>query len=297
MQEKQTDALVFTKLHGLGNDFVLLDFLPGSVRPAHSTLGPLQLSPELIRKIGDRRFGVGFDQLLVLRSPAPDPTLGDERAQTVMDIYNPDASVAEMCGNGVRAAGLYLSRYHPERALRVQTLGGLKELQRDPQDPEVFTVQMGEPRFEGGSVPLSEKLELSQSPFGMVIFRSVDMGNPHAVSFQREVLSFPLEQIGPLVERHPRFPNRTNFEVIEKIGEQELRVRVWERGAGITLACGTGACASVVAAIAEHSEWTGKWIGVQLPGGRLEIRWAGPGTPVEMRGPATEVFLGRFLLS
>jgi diaminopimelate epimerase len=295
LQEKQTDALVFTKLHGLGNDFVLLDFLPGSVRPAHSKLGPLQLSRELIRKIGDRRFGVGFDQLLVLRSPAPDPTLGDERAQTVMDIYNPDASVAEMCGNGVRAAGLYLSRYHPERALRVQTLGGLKELQRDPQDPGVFTVQMGEPRFNAGSQGV-ETIDLG-GPLEKVSFRAIDMGNPHAVSFQREVFTFPLEQVGPLVERHPRFPNRTNFEVIEKIGDHELRVRVWERGAGITLACGTGACASVVAAIAEHSEWTGKWIGVQLPGGRLEIRWAGPGTPVEMRGPATEVFLGRFLLS
>jgi len=285
-------GFLFTKLHGLGNDFVLLDFLPGSPRIAGGGLHPTELSSQLIRKLGDRRFGVGFDQLLVLRPMDPHR---DDSSLTVMDIYNPDASVAEMCGNGVRAAGLYLSRYHPQRALRVQTLGGLKELTQDAQDPSVFTVLMGEPRFASGSTG-TERLELiSQVGAQPIEFRAVDMGNPHAVTWMRDVAGFPLEVIGPQVETHPRFPNRTNFEIIEKTGSHSLRVRVWERGAGITLACGTGACASVVAAIAEDPSWEGQWIQVELPGGSLQIRWAGPGSPVEMKGPATEVFQGRFV--
>ena len=302
-------SLPFLKMHGLGNDFVVIDDLqgapgsPGSVRRA---AGAGKITPELAARIGHRQFGVGFDQLLWLR-PAGTPwtvTRGREpprvsQADARMEIFNPDGSMAEMCGNGVRAAALYLFRHGPKAGLsryRIETLGGLKEIE---VASDLMTVDMGVPLLQGGFDSgvdgVGEEIEFSG--FNHHFFE-VNLGNPHAVLFVPCLRDIPFEKWGPEAERHPRFPDRSNIEFVEVEGPSSMRVRVWELGAGPTLACGTGACASAVAALFTHrvkpDPATG-FVQVHLPGGVLSIRWSGPGSSVFMQGPATEVFRGVFL--
>jgi diaminopimelate epimerase len=269
-------AVSFTKMHGLGNDFVVIDDLG---KP-ESQWQPV--TPELARRMCDRRLGVGADQLLWLKSP-------QGSASARMDILNADGSVAEMCGNGVRAAALYLYRHGPERKTEyaIETLGGLKHAEITQGD---VRVEMGVPVLGAGFPSLGEAIRVLGRELR---FYEVDMGNPHAVIFVDRVEAFEVERFGRAIETHPRFPNRTNVEFIEVLSPHEIRVRVWERGAGITLACGTGACASAVASLATgraHGE-----LEVQLPGGSLKIRWDGARAPVYMTGPAEEVFTGQFI--
>jgi diaminopimelate epimerase len=272
------EHLPFTKMHGLGNDFIVID----DIGTKYSTSIPM--TPSLARRLCDRRFGVGADQLLWLR-----------RAQDVafdvrMEILNADGSGAEMCGNGIRAVGLYLDRYYGQRKAeyRVETLAGVKTVQ--VQGTHV-TVDMGQPRLGAGFQSQGEALTLEGREFR---FFEVDMGNPHAVFFVEDVAQFPVEKMGPQIETLPRFPQRTNVEFVEILDSQTIRVRVWERGAGITLACGTGACAAAVASLV--NEKVRRPLDVQLPGGSLRISWEGEGQSVMMEGPAQEVFKGMFLL-
>ena len=283
--------LPFVKMQGLGNDFIVIDDI-GKVQAIGRRP---EVTPELARKICDRRFGVGADQVLWLR-PAHSREM-DAR----MEILNADGSIAEMCGNGIRAIGLYLAKHGPipNRVIySIETLAGIKTVQIHGDE---VTVDMGAPKLAGGfestvSGPGSnvwrgpgEKLEVA----GRVLeFFEVDMGNPHAVVFVEDVAAVALEEIGPKFEVHSRFPARTNVEFVQVLGPDQIRVRVWERGAGVTLACGTGACASAVAALA-----TGRVQGevkVDLPGGQLKIVWPGPAQSVVMAGPAAEVFRGEF---
>lgn len=264
----------FTKMHGLGNDFVVVEDQPG-----------FSLTPEKAALICDRRFGIGADQILWLRRPH------DAGSDTRMEIWNADGSTAEMCGNGIRAVALFIDRRATPRKpeYRIETLAGVKTVW---MRGDRVRVDMGAPALGPGGAGVPDGGEPVDLPgrSEMLRFFEVSMGNPHAVFFVEDVARFAVEQFGPLVEKHSRFPKRTNVEFVQVENDSTIRVRVWERGAGITLACGTGACASAVAALA-----TGRVRGpvrVRLPGGDLEIDWAGPGQSVFMTGPAVEVFSG-----
>jgi diaminopimelate epimerase len=265
----------FTKMHGLGNDFIVLDLrkkrVPGLVGK--------------IKKLADRRFGVGFDQALILKD--------SKKADYRMDIYNADGGKVEMCGNGIRCFARYvwtrgLSR---KKRLEVETLAGII---RPERDGDLVRVDMGEPVLEGRQIPtkadgrvVDHRLRAGDRTFEVTC---VSMGNPHAVIFTPDVDAFPLEKYGPVIEKDPFFPNRTNVEFIELVSSRRVKMRVWERGAGETLACGTGACASAVAARLKGLT-KGKATDVMLKGGRLRIEWDGAGS-VFMTGPAEEVFTG-----
>jgi len=271
-------GLRFTKMHGLGNDFVI-------IVPAQVGDHPW---PELARRMCDRHFGIGADGLiLVLPS-----TIGDFR----MRMFNPDGSEAEMCGNGIRCFGKFVwdSGFWRSPNLTVETLAGLQSLVLNVANGQVVSVQvnMGLPGLPPDHQP---RLPLAVGGYNLDL-TLVSMGNPHAVTFlDQPVSEFPLEKIGPLVEHDPHFPNRTNFEIVNVLDCHEIRIRVWERGAGLTLACGTGACAAAVAS--RLHGYTDDTVTVHLPGGDLEVSWAGPGQPVLMTGPATTVFTGEWLLS
>lgn len=275
----------FVKMHGLGNDFIVVDdhvrvLADWKVRPATEECGPL--TPELARAMCDRRFGIGADQILWLRTPVR-PEAG---AHVRMEILNADGSTAEMCGNGIRAVALYLKA--EAFALRgdylVETLAGDLRVRLGDEGIEV---DMGLPGF-------GAKAETLRAGGREFQFHEISMGNPHAVIFvdPGERPEEMAANYGPEIERLPRFPNRTNVEFVEVTSPSAIQVRVWERGAGLTLACGTGACAAAVATLA-----TGRGSGrlrVNLPGGDLRIAWAGPEYSVIMEGPATEVFRGEY---
>ncbi len=285
--------IAFTKMQGIGNDFIVVDDYFASGPDSGSASTPM--TAKIARAMCDRRFGIGADQILWLK-PAKHSAGADFR----MDILNADGSVAEMCGNGIRAAVLY---FHDRlRALKslpqkdryeVETLAGVKTAEVRGRH---VMVDMGVPRLMGGFSKPGEVLSLQIAPSSEKSFSffEVNMGNPHAVFFTDE----PIEKYGAQIETHSRFPQRTNVEFVKVEGPQTIRVRVWERGAGITLACGTGACASAVTSIA-----TGRVqspVTVKLPGGELLIHWKGlqngegPAVPVYMEGPAEEIFSGRY---
>jgi diaminopimelate epimerase len=274
----------FVKMHGLGNDFILIDLYdqPGAQDDAAWA--------RLAQRWCDRHFGVGADGvLLVLPSAAADVR---------MRIFNADGSEAEMCGNGVRC----LARYARDRGLggerlRVETLAGVLEL-TFPGDGRV-RVDMGPPRLAPREIPIRVEgepvLDYPLEVAGHTLrLSAVSMGNPHAVAFMdvAELEALPLHTVGPAVEHHALFPQRTNFEAAAVTSRHSATVRVWERGAGPTLACGTGACAVAVAGILRGVLESP--VAVALPGGTLEIEWQ-PGSPVFMTGPAEYVFRGRWL--
>ncbi|MBI1800519.1 MAG: diaminopimelate epimerase, partial [Chloroflexi bacterium] len=265
--------LPFVKMHGLGNDFVVVDARSGAT-PAHNW-------PTLAQAMCDRHYGVGADQLLLV--------CDSRRADVTMRLFNTDGFEAEMCGNGIRCVGKYVYERGIVRKpqLAVETLGGVKRLNLLIEHGIVSgaAVAMGVPQ----AVWLDEPVIIDGVPLRLM---SVNVGNPHAVAvIETPVENFPLERIGPQVERHPLFPNRTNFEVINVLQRDPpaLQARVWERSAGLTLACGTGACAVTVAARLQGL--VGNETDVHLPGGTLRIAWDGE-DEVWMTGPATTVFEG-----
>lgn len=265
--------LKFVKMQGIGNDFIVIQ-------------GEVPMNADLAKRICDRRFGVGADQILWIK-PARDRSKADLR----MEILNADGSEAEMCGNGIRAVALYVDKRAREKKpqYRIETLGGVKTVSVKAGN---VLVDMGAPKL-GEGFPKGETLEVGGKKLK---FFEVNMGNPHAVFFDADHPSESLDinSLGPLIENHPRFPERTNVEFVSVESPSAIRVRVWERGAGITLACGTGACASAVATLAtERASGTLK---VQLPGGDLSIGWAGIESSVMMEGPAREVFTGEYEL-
>jgi diaminopimelate epimerase len=275
-----TRFLEFTKMHGAGNDFVVLDGLTQELPP---------LEP-LARKLLHRRFGIGGDQLLVARPSS----IADFR----MDIHNPDGSRAEMCANGIRAFYKWLrDRGHTQAdEIAVETLGGVVRPRWAGADRIV--VQMGRPIFAAEKIPT--RLGHGDGPLidvpldvdgECVLVTSLSMGNPHAVLFVPDVETAPVATLGPRIENHPAFPNRVNVEFVQVLGRDRVRQRTWERGTGETLACGSGACAVGVACMLRGA--TAREITVELRGGELRVAWPSDDAGVVMTGPASEVFAGR----
>ncbi|MGQ0655807.1 MAG: diaminopimelate epimerase [Betaproteobacteria bacterium] len=262
--------LAFTKMQGAGNDFVVID----------ATAQPFALDRSQIRKIADRHFGVGCDQILVVERPAASGT--DFRYR----IFNADGGEVEQCGNGARCFVKFVHEkgLTKKREIRVETLGGVI-VPRLEDDGEV-SVDMGPPAFEG-----REMLEVDGAKVELDI---LSMGNPHAVQVVPDVESAPVRAQGPLLERHARFPNRVNAGYMQLLDRHRIALRVWERGAGETLACGTGACAAAVSAIAR--ELVDSPVRVRTRGGALTITWAGGDNAVWMKGPAETVFEGNLEL-
>jgi diaminopimelate epimerase len=257
--------LAFTKMHGAGNDFVVID----------STKEPFSLSRAQLQRIADRHLGVGCDQIPVMEPGGPEV---DFRYR----IFNADGGEVEQCGNGARCfvKFVHARRLSTKRELRVQTLGGTI-VPRLEADGEVG-VDMGAP-----TRPAFESLKVDGEDVEVAI---LSMGNPHAVQVVADVASAPVSTQGPRLERHPRFPSRVNAGYMQVLDRHRIALRVWERGAGETLSCGTGACAAVVAGIARGL--LDSPVQVETRGGTLTISWAGGDNPVWMKGPAETVYEG-----
>jgi len=274
--------LKFTKMHGAGNDFVVLDGISQDIA----------LGPEQLRLLADRHFGVGCDQILIVEQPV------NPEADFRYRIYNADGGEVEQCGNGARCFLRFVNdqKLTSKREIVVETRSGLIS-PRLEQDGRV-TVDMGGPvfdpalvPFEGGSGSAVESLAVA----GEVLEISVlSMGNPHAVLVVDDIEAAPVERLGPMIEHHPRFPKRVNAGFMQIMDRHAVRLRVYERGAGETLSCGTGACAAVVAGI--RRGMLDSPVAVATRGGVLSIAWDGDGRPVLMTGPAITVFSGEINL-
>jgi len=281
--------LKFTKMHGAGNDFIVID----------ATRLPAEFTPQQWQRLADRRFGIGADQILVVEQPTVDGA--DFRYR----IYNNDGGEVEQCGNGARAFARFVRDKGLSSAdsIRVQTMSGIiaPRLESDGS----VTVDMGAPVLEPAAVPFDASgldgvaqaddvlwpLKIGDAT---VLLSVVSMGNPHAVQVVADVDTAPVEETGAVIETHPRFPRRVNAGFMEIVNRQQIRLRVFERGAGETLACGTGACAAVVAGI--RRGLLDSPVRVQARGGNLSIAWAGLGQPVYLSGPAVTVYEGEITL-
>ena len=273
--------LKFTKMHGLGNDFVMLDLISQRVH----------VHPEMIRELADRRLGIGFDQLLTVRPPE-DPDM-DFR----YTIYNADGSEAEQCGNGARC----FLRFVRDQGLTIKSTVHLEtntgnitcKLEKDGN----ITVDMGRPRLQPAKIPfLADEAQITYSVAVPgcdhdITLSAINVGNPHAVLTVPDVETAPVEKLGPLLEGHQRFPERVNVGFMQVVDRGHVRLRVFERGVGETRACGTGACAAVVAGRLQGV--LDDQVEVELPGGRLTIGWAGDKDTIKMTGPACRVYEGR----
>lgn len=269
----------FTKMHGLGNDFVVVD----------SFEKPFQLTPEQIRHLGDRHFGIGFDQMLVV-GPAQNGA-----ADVSYRIYNNDGGEVSQCGNGARCIAMWLFERGRVRKdeITAETREGILKLYRQA-DGQV-RVNMGIPRLEPAEIPL--KAERRAARYSLTVdqreitFSAVSMGNPHAVLEVDNTESAPVTELGPKIQQQPMFPEGVNVGFMQIAGERRIRLRVYERGAGETLACGSGACAAVVAG--RLAGKLAEQVDVDLNGGRLLVSWRGEGEPVWVTGPAAFVYEGR----
>lgn len=281
--------LKFTKMHGAGNDFIVIDAIHQAIN----------FTPEQWRQLADRRFGIGADQILVVES-APGPQV-DFRYR----IFNADGGEVEQCGNGARAFVKFVSEkgLSDKRTIRVQTMSGV--ISPSLEDDGRITVDMGRPILEPQRVPFDATALTSEQqgrdalwPLDIngkrTLFSVVSMGNPHAVQVVNSCNAAPVAEDGPLIESHPRFPKRVNAGFMEIVSRNHIRLRVFERGAGETLACGTGACAAVVAGI-RRGLLTSP-VAVSTRGGELSIAWQGEDSPVLMTGPAETVFEGEITL-
>ncbi len=275
----------FTKMEGLGNDYVYVNCFRETVdNPS-----------EVAKKVSDRHFGIGSDGLILIRP--------SEVADFRMDMYNADGSQAEMCGNGIRCVAKYVYDYGltDKTSISIETLAGIKYLDLQVTDGKVslITVNMGSPELVPDKIPVisdskcvvDEPIEVGGTTYKMTC---VSMGNPHCIVFVEDTASFPLETVGPLFENHERFPKRVNTEFIQLLDRKTVNMRVWERGSGETLACGTGACASAVACILNGL--TEDEITLHLLGGDLIVRWDQEENLVYMTGPARVVFDGEIVL-
>lgn len=259
----------FVKMHGLGNDFIVLD--------ARETALP-DLTTQTVRRLADRREGIGCDQLIVLE-PHPD-------ANCRMRIYNQDGGEVEACGNASRAVGLLLGE-----PARIVTDGGIIETRPDNSG---IAVDMGEPRFDWDAIPLAYAMDTLSMPLGWEELEqptAVNVGNPHVVFFVADHGAVPLEQLGPHIETDEVFPDRINVNVATVVDRSTIHLRVWERGVGLTRACGTGACATAIAAM--RRGLVERDVTVHLPGGPLIIAWD-ENNRITMTGPATESYRGTF---
>ena len=274
--------LEFTKMQGLGNDFVVVD----------ATRAPFTLDASMLRRLADRRFGIGCDQILVVEKPRT------AQADFHYRIFNADGGEVQSCGNGARCFARFVrdKGLTDKSEIRVETAAGIIVPHMRPDG--LVTVDMGLPEFEPARIPFAA--ERRAPTYALEVgtrlrdIRAVSMGNPHAVQVVENIDLAPVEQEGPLIEAHARFPQRANAGYMQVLDRHSIRLRVYERGAGETLACGTGACAAVVVGIAGGLLATP--VRVTTRGGELEIAWAGEGTPVIMTGPAVTVFEGEIEL-
>ena len=271
----------FTKMHGLGNDYVYVNCFEEKI----------DNPPAVARFVSDRHFGIGSDGLIMIN---PSKTADFE-----MEMYNADGSRGEMCGNGIRCFAKYVYDYGltDKTQISVETLGGIKYLDLTVEDGKVSLVKvdMGKPKLEADLIPIiSEREQVIDEPIEVdgkeYHMTGVSMGNPHAVIYVDDVKGLDLEKIGPKFENHERFPKRINTEFVHCIDRQTVEMRVWERGSGETLACGTGACAVAVSSILNNL--TDTQVTVKLLGGDLQIEWDREKDRVFMTGPATVVFDG-----
>lgn len=284
----------FTKMHGIGNDYVYVDCTK-SVIPRISDTAVM---------VSNRHFGIGSDGLILIKKSAV--------ADFEMDMYNADGSRGKMCGNGIRCVAKYVYDHGltDKTTVTIDTLSGIKTLQLTVEGEKVSMVRvdMGEPEWTPEKIPcdvsvmnslldktkpiINASFKMDGQDYGITC---VSMGNPHCVTFlQQDVATFPLEKVGPLFEKHPLFPQQVNTEFVRVLDEEHLQMRVWERGSGETLACGTGACATALAAY--RNGYTGNKVDVELLGGHLFIEYDEASNHVFMTGSATEVFEGEILL-
>ncbi len=275
----------FFKVHGLGNDFILVDLVKQEWPGGEEDL------PGAARRLCHRQFGIGADGLVLVRT--------SQKADVFMQIINADGSEAEMCGNAIRCVAKYLYERGgiKKEVMHIETRAGVMvpRLVLEKGRVRAVRVDMGAPRLERQDIPMigspgrvvSEPLVVEGQTFHVT---AVSMGNPHCVLFVPEVDQVDLSVLGPKLEKHPLFPRKTNVEFVQVLSRDEVKVRVWERGAGPTLACGTGACATVVAGVMNN--YTGRVVKVHLPGGTLHIEWM-EDDHLYMTGPAEEVFCGQ----
>lgn len=275
----------FTKMQGLGNDYVYIDAINQKIENESS----------LAQFVSNRHFGIGSDGLILICS--------SKVADFRMRMFNSDGSEAEMCGNGIRCVGkfVYDKGLTKKTTLKIETLAGIKELELNIKEGKVekVKVDMGEPIFEPKKIPVNSNekivknlnLEVEGKTFK---FTCISMGNPHAITFIKNVKDFDVEKYGSKIEVNEKFPRKTNVEFIEISDNQNIKMRVWERGAGETLACGTGACASLVAGIVNNL--IERKVTVNLLGGSLEIEWNKENNHVYMTGPAVTVFEGELII-
>lgn len=273
--------MIFTKMHGLGNDYVCINCFRERVEDP----------PGFARTLCDRHYGIGADGLILI--------CPSKVSDFKMEIYNSDGSVAGMCGNGIRCLGKYVYDYRltGKETLSIETKSGIRNMHLQIRDGKACgaMVDMGVPRLNAHSIPiLSEKdlvindpIEVQEKNYRMT---GISMGNPHAVIFSEEINGIPLEETGRELEFHPRFPERANIEFCHVTARDRMEIRVWERGVGETLACGTGACAAVVASVL--NDLTDEEVIVKLLGGELSVRWDRKVNHVFLEGPAVKVFDG-----
>lgn len=273
----------FTKMHGCGNDYIYINGFDEHVKPEEK--------PELARRFSDRHFGIGGDGVIFINP--------SKEADFEMEMYNADGSRAEMCGNGIRCVGKYVydKGMTDKTDISVISFGKVRYLKLEVEDKKVSTVRvnMGAPELSADKIPviseneqvIDENIEVNGQIYKMTC---VSMGNPHVVIFVEDVSSLALEKIGPLFENHERFPKRINTEFVQVIDEKHVKMRVWERGTGETLACGTGCCATAVACVLNGL--TGEQVTVELSGGELKIEWDRKENLIYMTGPAQTVFEG-----
>lgn len=274
----------FTKMTGLGNDYIYVNCINNNLKNI----------PDLARKVSDRHFGVGADGLILIEKSE------NANSDFKMRIFNSDGSEAEMCGNGIRCLAKYIhdNNLSNNDKLSIETLAGIKKvklIEDNEGSCNEIIVDMGEPIFQDKNIPynvyeaFNKDLDLDVGKEKMR-FTVVSMGNPHAITFVEDLDNIDIEKYGPIIENNPIFPNRTNVEFVQIIDKNNIKVKVWERGVGETLACGTGACAAMVAS--GINGYTDENVTVNLPGGKLEIEW-GKDNHIYMQGPASTVCTGK----
>lgn len=275
----------FTKMHGCGNDYVYVDGAKEQI--------PVKDKPELVRKLSDRHFGIGGDGVIFINP--------SDEADFEMEMYNMDGSRSEMCGNGIRCVAkfVYDKGLTDKEHISIISGGKVKYIDLNIENEKVLTVKvnMGEPILKAADIPvvtdnpegsvIAENIEVAGNAYKMTC---VSMGNPHAVVFMEDVANLEIEKIGPLFENHQRFPRRTNTEFVKVIDRNNVEMRVWERGTGETLACGTGTCATVVACVLNNL--TEDEVNVKVLGGLIKVKWDREANLVYMTGPAATVFEG-----
>jgi len=283
-ENRNTAMIQFTKMHGTGNDYVVIDGRKQKVASFS----------KLARAMSDRHYGIGSDRILVL--------LDSKSADFRMRMFNPDGSEAEMCGNGIRCFAKYLydNRMTSKKQLAIETAAGIKELQILVKNRRVSSVvvNMGEPILRRDRIPMigsqgmavGETLQMDDG--SRLTITAVSMGNPHVVIFVEEIERFPVDKYGPIVENHALFPNRTNVEFVKVLNRKEVVQRTWERGTGETLSCGTGASAVTAACIL--NKLTDRKIRIHLRGGDLKTEWREDDNTIYLSGPAVEVFTGEW---